>query len=66
MPKGVEVMHSHSRQTSTLPLRELITEEVRRFLKSPITLVLGLMLIMIISALALGTLWDSRSTLGLP
>jgi len=59
-------MHSHGRQSSILPLRELIAEEIRKFLKSPFPLVLGLILIMIISVLALGTLWDSRATLGLP
>ncbi len=56
-------MHSDSRQ-SILPLRELIAEQIREFLKSPYTLVLGAILIMMMSAVALGTLWDS--TVGPP
>ena len=59
-------MDSRSRRSSILSLGKLIAKEIRKFLKSPFPLVLGLILIVIISAFALGTLWDSRGTLGLP
>ncbi len=57
-------MPSHHPQSSVLPLGELFAHEVKKFLRSPVALgalVLILMLIMILSALALGAWWDSNT-----
>jgi hypothetical protein len=64
--KGVAALQSHSLQSYVVPsIRTLIAEAAKKSLSPQLktsALVLVLMLVMVISALALGAWWDRLST----